>query len=337
MTGFIRCSSALGLSALILMGTLSPVSAVADTSTPPATPSSSAPAPAPAPGTQYRKDAERYSLSVTPTRLVVGPTDVETTQKLTVVNHGEVPLAVTMEKRNFTTKADGSLDYQVDAPYAAADWLKVSPKQFEVQPGTSQVVTADIVMPDKPDLGDHQVALVFMVPAGVTKQNIKINRGIGAPVYITVPGATSDTTSISDFRGPKFAAWGPVDLTASVHNTGTVHRDFRGPGALQVHSSEPDTAFPDFTVPRDSVRDIATSWKPPLVCICHPTVSIDNTGAARQTETIRVIVFPWPILAGALAAALLIFFLVRLSRRRYRANVLRAAAAMQPPVSGGDV
>lgn len=335
MTGFIRCSSAFGLSTLVLMGTLSPVSAVADTSTPPATPSSSAPAPGPS--TSYELDPDKYSMTVSPTRLIVKPADITTTQKLMVVNRGQSSLTITMQKRNFTTSPDGSLNYQENAPYAAADWLTVKPAQFDVAPGATQVVTADITMPAKPDLGDHQVALVFMVPAGVTKENIKINRGVGSPVYITVPGPTSDTTSITDFKGPKFSAWGPVDLTAQVKNTGTVHRDFRQASALQVKSSEADQAFPDFTVPRDSVRDITTSWKPPLACICHPTVSIANAGAALQTETIRVIVFPWPILAGAIAAALLIFFLVRLSRRRYQANVLRAAAAMQSPVSGGDV
>lgn len=326
MTGMIRCSSAFGLGALIVMGTLNPVSAIADPSTPPVPVTSSAPASRPS--TSYKLDPSKYALTVSPTRLAIGPKDVDTTQQIMVVNRGQAPLSVTTEKRNFAMSVDGSLSYQANAPYAAADWMAVSPMKFQVAPGATQVVTAKVNMPANPDLGDHQVALLFMVPAGVTDKNIKINRGVGTPIYITVPGATTDTSSISNFHGPKFSTWGPVDLTAQVRNTGTVHRDFRGLGALQVHSSGPDTAFPDFTVPRDSVRDITTSWKPPFACICYPSVSINNAGAAVATETIRVIVFPWPILAGVLAAALLALFLVRRNRRRYRAKVLRAAASM---------
>lgn len=323
MTGFIRCCSALGLGALVILGTLSPGPAVADTPTP---------APKPSASTSYQLDPSQYSLTVSPTRLIVAPRDIETTQKLQVINRGQAPLAVTVQKRNFTASTDGSLNYQENAPYAAADWMTVSPAEFEVAPGATQVVTADITMPAKPDLGDHQVALVFMVPAGKTAENIKINRGVASPVYITVPGPTDDSTKINSLTGPKFTRGGSLDITATVQNSGTVHRDFRGPSALKLQSGS-DTSFPDFTVARGATRDVTAAWDAPFVCICHPTVSIANAGGTISTATIRVIVFPWHLLLGVLAALGVVFLLMRLGRRNFRAQVAKAAA-QQHPVSG---
>ena len=174
-----------------------------------------------------------------------------------------------------------------------------------------------------------------MVPAGKTADNIKINRGVASPVYITVPGPTDDSTTINSLTGPKFSRGGTMKINATIQNSGTVHRDFRGPGALQLQS-DGNTAFPDFTVSRGATRDVTAAWAAPFVCICHPTVSIANVNGAMSTKTIRVIVFPWHLLLGALTAIFLVVLLVRISRRRYQASVQRAAQAYRSD-SGSDV
>jgi hypothetical protein len=278
---------------------------------------------------------KEFGLSISPVRLIVSPSDIDKTQEITVANRGQAPLTVTVDTRNFTTSSSGSLDYKKDAPFGAASWLTVRPTRFTLASGEAQVVTADITPPASPEPGDHQVALVFLIPGGVTEGNIKINRGIASPAYITVPGTVDDSVSLTGMSAPRFAKGGPVTVTATVHNIGTVHRDFRAPTPLTVDSAGTKTSFPDFTVPRDSTRDISAVWDPPLICICHPTVNFANTGEAMQTQSVRVIVFPWHLLALLVAAVLLLLFVVRLGRRRYRAQVMKAAA-LHNVVSGGD-
>jgi hypothetical protein len=56
-----------------------------------------------------------------------------------------------------------------------------------------------------------------------------------------------------------------------------------------------------------------------------------------MSRTVRVIVFPWQWFGAALGAVLLILLLVRTSRRRFHANVAKAAAALSARVSAGDV
>ena len=337
-----RCIIAVGLSVLALTGALDPGVASAAPTPDPASPSFASanpgsPSSTPSTSVSYQRDQRNFSLSVIPARLAFGARDIGSTQQITLVNRGQAPLPVTVQKRNFTVGSDGSLRYQQDAPYAAASWVFVNPEQILVKPGEAQVVTATVKAPKAYEPGDHQVALVFEVPAAKSTGNIQINRGVGLPIYITAPGKVIDSVSLSGMAAPRFVAGGPVTITAKVTNSGTVHHDFRKPSPLTVTGPGTAEPFPDFTVPRDLVRNIATTWDPPFLCICHPSVTMTSANGGPQTQSVRVIVFPWHLLAILVGAVLLFLLLIRTRRRRYQTNVRRAAAALSARVSAGDV
>jgi P pilus assembly chaperone PapD len=273
-----------------------------------------------------------FALTVSPTRLEVGPDDVDAVQTIKVLNGGHSSTRVIVQKRNFVGQADGSMAFEEDAPYAAADWMTIDPMTFEVAPGATQVVDTTISVPAAPEPGDHQVALVFLVEAGEVagkegEGNIKINRGVSLPVYITVPGVIDDSVALGGLDASGFAIKGPVTLTATVRNTGTVHRNFRGETQLPIDGAGERSAFPDFTVARDSSRQVSTTWDPPLACICHLSVSVTNADGSVETARVRVVVVPLHLI-GAIAGVLLalVVFTV-LARRRYRSDVAHAAAA----------
>lgn len=289
----------------------------------------------PSTSTSYSVGPDQFSVTVSPTRLSLGPNDLGTVQRILIVNRGLAPVSITVEKRNFTGGLDGSLVFQSDAPFSAANWVTIAPTSFEVVPGATQTVTASIAVPVGPEPGDHQVALVFLVPAGQTTANIKINRGVAAPIYITVAGPTDDSVSIGNLSAPGFAMGGPITLSAQVHDTGTVHRDFRGASSLAVNGAGHGAAFPDFTVMRGSTRNISTTLSPPLMCVCHATVSIPNAHGVAQSVTVRVIVFPLLQLGVVVGALVLILLAVWLGRRRYRSTVATAATRPHRPAHDG--
>jgi len=342
MTAPLRCIVAAGLGVLALAGALNPSAASAaptpvPTSSGSASVSPAAPSSTPSSSVSYKRDPGAFSLTVSPARLAIKQADIGSTQQITLVNRGQAALAVTVEKRNFTVGADGALRYQDDAPYAASSWVSVSPKQVTLRPGKAQVVTATIKAPKTYEPGDHQMALVFMVPAGKASGNVRVNRGVGLPVYITAPGELVDSVSLSGLAAPGFVSGGSVPITATVTNQGTVHHDFRQPSPLTVTGAGTAEPFPDFTVPRNSVRDVATTWDPPFLCVCHPTVTMTSADGGLQSQTVRVVVFPWQWFAAGVGAVLLVLLLVRTSRRRYQATVAKAAAALSARVSAGDV
>jgi hypothetical protein len=272
-----------------------------------------------------------FSLAISPARLVVGQADVATTQQVQVINGGTEPMQVTVEKQNFVADRSGTLQFQDTAPYSASEWVTVSPTTFEVAAGQTQVVSVEIAVPESPEPGDHQLALVFLVPAGDSSANVHINRGIGSPVLITVPGPTDDTAVVTALDAGGFTTGGSVDVTATIKDTGTVHRDFRGQTPLLLDAAGDADPFPDFTVMRDGTRDIATTWDPPFLCICHPTVTVVNADGAVSTMTVRVIVFPLWLALGVLVALALLVLGYWLARRRYDASVARAAVALARP------
>jgi hypothetical protein len=272
--------------------------------------------------------ASPFSMTISPTRLDVGQGEAHVTQRVEVVNGGRAPLAVSVEKENFTGADNGTMDFQARAPYSASNWVTVSPTRFVVAPGRTQVVTARISIPTDAEPGDHQVGLVFLVPAGRTRANIKINRGIAIPVYITAPGPISDTASINHLTAPGFETGGSVKVTAQVTDTGTVHRDFRGATALKLIGGGSAATFPDFTVPRGSTREISTTWHAPFMCLCQVSVSIPGPHGTKETASVQVIVIPAVPLGLGLAVVVLFAVAIRLARRRYRGSVLKAAARL---------
>jgi hypothetical protein len=267
-------------------------------------------------------------MTISPTRLDVGQGESNVTEHVQVINGGGSPLTVTVEKENFSGAENGTMDFQPSAPYSASKWVTVSPTRFVVAPDTTQVVTARVSIPAHAEPGDHQVGLVFLVPAGRTSANIRINRGIAIPVYVTAPGPISDTASISHLSAPGLVTGGPVTITAQVHDTGTVHRDFRGSTALKLDAGGSTIAFPDFTVMRDSTREISTTWHPPFICLCHVRVSIPGPHGTSQSVTVQMIVIPIIPLGVGLVALVLLAAAIRTARRRYRRSILEAAARL---------
>ncbi|MEO5875127.1 MAG: hypothetical protein ABIQ26_09045, partial [Streptosporangiaceae bacterium] len=211
--------------------------------------------------------------------------------------------------------------------------------QFRLEPGKSRYVTIQMNPPadPEPEPGDHQLALIFKVPAGRNASNIKINRGIAAPVFLAVPGRIDSSVEVAGLRAPGFVTRGPVSLVTRIRDTGTVHRDFRGPGRLHAQAGGSDLTFPDFTVLRGSTREVATRWNPPLMCVCHATVSVGGTGEGTRTATVRIIVLPLHLLAIALGSLLALLLGVWFTKRRFRARVLETAAALNDPRDGSDL
>ena len=112
-------------------------------------------------------------------------------------------IAVEISKRDFTADERGTMLFQAHAAYSASNWVTATPDQFALGPGATQDIGVRITLPSQPEPGDHQVALVFVVPAGTEATNIRVNRGVGTPLFIAVPGPLDTSTTI---EGPAHGA-----------------------------------------------------------------------------------------------------------------------------------
>jgi hypothetical protein len=272
-----------------------------------------------------------FALSVSPARLVVDPDQIDDDQHFKVTNYGSVGVGVVVSKRGFTAGKDGTMAMTTDAPYSATNWVTVRPDRFDLAPGASAQVTVRIAVPAEPEPGDHQVALVFLVPGTDKAKNIQLNRGIGTPIFITVPGVIDDSTEIAALDAPRFSLrGGPVTFTTTTRNTGTVHRDFRAADRLAIAVDGQQVQLPEFTVLRGSDRVLSTAWTgAPMWCSCRAVLSMTRADGTTQHSTVRILVMPLHLIGYGLAALLVVLVAGWFARRRYRAQVVAAARTMR--------
>ncbi|WP_326635424.1 hypothetical protein OG884_21180 [Streptosporangium sp. NBC_01755] len=263
-----------------------------------------------------------FSLTVSPARLVVPPEEIDEHQSFHVINGGRLPVDIVVDRTNFTMDGSGKMLFEHDAPHSAVAWLKARPARFHLAPGGERSVSVLIDPPPEPEHGEHQVALLFVTPAGAGGGNISLNRAIGTPIYITVPGPIDTSVRIDGFRASvAFPTGGPVDFTATVENRGTVHRDFFGPRALKVDVNGYEVPFPDFTVLRGEGRDVVVRWAdPPFMCVCHATVSVSGIGGTSR-QSITFLILPLHLFGALIAVALALYAIAWLLYRRRRAQV----------------
>jgi len=264
------------------------------------------------------------AMSVSPTRLTVAPRQVISTQRLEVANTGSVRLDVHARVQKLAQAKNGSSVPEA-SPASDLGWVTVVPSHFFVPPGTKQRILVRIRIPPHPEPGDHDMAILFMVPPARGKGNIHISAGIGVPVLITVPGRVVDDVSVTRLHVTGFSAGGAISLAATVRESGDVHHSFRGPhNRLVARVGGTSVLFPPISVLRGSTITMDTKWADhPVMCVCHVTVAVMSDGH-RSTAVATVVIFPvFQVLSGIgiLLALLAAFLLVR----RYQRSKLTAA------------
>jgi hypothetical protein len=272
-----------------------------------------------------------FSLTVSPARLVIPSGETEQTQMLNVSNTGAQPLHVVVGLAEFSQTPDGKITFRPPGPLSAATWVQVSPTSFDLSPGDRQAVEVKISIPNDPEPGERQVGLTFLVPAEQSQSNIALNRGIGVPLLIQVPGIVVQRIEFDSLSGPWLATGGSVPVRLTIRNLGNVHRDYIQPDNLLATASSGDQiSFPSFTVLRESTRVVEAKWTdPPLFCICRISVRGDDGRGHEIITGVRIIVFPlWQVL-GILLASIGLFLLARDRRKRRHRRVAAALADLR--------
>ena len=260
------------------------------------------------------------AMAISPPRLTVPASQTTKRQWLLIQNRGSALFNVHVQLTALVQASGGSTLLDPNAPYSAANWIRVVPDHFQIRPGIQRYVQVRIHVPPNAEPGDHNVAIVFAVPPIPGKGNIHVAEGLGVPILITVPGPVTDDVGVTRLKAPGFSAGGPIPLAATVRESGDVHHSFReAHDRLEAKAGLATVMFPPFTVLRGSTVTIATEWvNPPVICVCHLTTAV-VTDSRRSVAVATVIIFPLaPVLItiGVLLALVLGFLLLRRNQRR---------------------
>ncbi|MBF9131692.1 hypothetical protein I0C86_22385 [Plantactinospora sp. S1510] len=274
-----------------------------------------------APASGQPTEPSDFALTVSPTRVIVPADQIERPREFTVTNHGRAPIDILVRKASFTAGRDGELRFRPDAPHSAVEWVTARPDSFRLDGGAARQVSLRIALPAAAEPGEHQVAVIFSVPPRPGGASIGVRRSVGAPVYVTVPGHAVESVDVTSLRAPGFAVRGPLAVTATVRNLGTVRRDFLGDGRLRARVAGDSVPFPDFTLLRGADREVSARWAdPPLACVCRVTVAVVGSDGVTRDATATIVVLPLHLIGSgaALVVALLLGWLLVRRRRRSR-------------------
>jgi hypothetical protein len=277
----------------------------------------------------------RFSLTISPARLVVPPRSGRLNEWVTATNTGRTPLDVHVELRGFRQLPSGTVLFGSDGVTGSSTWVSAKPNVFSLRPGAHRRVRVKVRVPAGAEPGDHQVGLLFLVPALQARANLLINRAIGVQMLVQAPGPVIRHLALTDFAAPMFSTGGAIPLTLGIRNSGTVHRDFLPPSdRIVAHAGQQRVGFPGVTVLAGSSRILSTTWSdPPWLCRCQLVVAIpDGHGGISVLHT-TVWVFPFYQALGLVLLLLGLFLLARWRRRRTKAAL---AAAHQAGVASAQ-
>ncbi|PYC66862.1 hypothetical protein C7C45_23500 [Micromonospora arborensis] len=129
-----------------------------------------------------------FTLTVSPSRMVVPADEIGQPRQFTVTNGGRSAIDVSTRTASFVVDSTGELTFRSDAARTAIGWVTVGPEHFRLAPGAAKLVDLRIAVPASAEPGEHQVAVIFSTPPPAGARGLSVRRSVGAPVYVTVPG-----------------------------------------------------------------------------------------------------------------------------------------------------
>jgi hypothetical protein len=206
------------------------------------------------------------------------------------------------------------------SPYSASSWLSVSPQRFDGAPDRTQPVQYQVLVPDGAEPGDHITSLlVERLPKDREATTVPIE-AISVRLDVLVSGKAVPAAEITSLSAPKIAGGSPVNLSASISNTGNVTLDFdhANKGSLAVTSGsdrKADVGFSGVLYP-DQSRVLDLSWNDaPLFGSYSAEASVDlGQRVVRRSQSFYVV--PWRQIGALLLVALAAVVLLAGVRRR---------------------
>lgn len=259
-----------------------------------------------------------YNYDVKPGESVSG--------KITIKNLNTTPLTYVTEKENFSGVSDDGAPSFSETEYgvtALADWIEfTSNKEGVIAPEQNVVIDFTVSVPVGAEPGGHYAA-VFAKEIRKTdegKTELGVASRVGTLILVSVPGETTKTGQITEFKAPKIVWKGPVDFSLKFKNTGTVHYD--SPAKVALKSLIGKTAEVDMgthTVIPQSSRNYEGKWtkKYPFGYYKATATAID--GDKKEVSQSAVVwAIPLIIVVPALVVIIIIILVIVYLKKHVR-------------------
>lgn len=237
-----------------------------------------------------------------------------TTVKAKLRNPGSKTLPISVHIEDFTAKGDeGQVELTMDSPYSVASWAKVSPAEFELEPGESQEVTATINAPSDA-AGGRFGSFVFAVKSKSEEGNTAaVAQQVASLFLVRVSGPVDEKLTIKSISAPAFSEFGPVPFDIAFSNGGNVHTKTYGLVNVtdMFGNKVEDVVVKGTNVFPGADRNIKAELDKKFLFGNYKATALMYYGSANEslTATTTFFVFPVRVAAVILAILLIIFFM----------------------------
>lgn len=144
--------------------------------------------------------------------------------KSKIRNKGQTTLNLTARIEDFTASGEeGQVALEANGPYSLSSWTTLSPTKFTLAPGEEKEVSALVKVPAQKVAGGYYGSFVYQTVTAQKGGTATIGQEIASLFLLKVNGQVDEKLSLSEFKGPAFAEFGPVPLSLKFANTGNVH------------------------------------------------------------------------------------------------------------------
>ena len=191
------------------------------------------------------------------------------TDMFSITNDGTAPTRLKVSIEDWSLTKDGTPVFvkAEKSPYSCADWIRINPIDFRINPGQTREVRYTVNVPAGIESGGYRAAIVFeTVPdtePGEKARRVLLRGRIAAILYEVV-----GKTPVDGYATGLKAEVKPdgIDFTLSLKNTGKVH--YRTKGTITIKDSNGnkalDVEIPDTPVLQDSEREVHVRYDKPL-------------------------------------------------------------------------
>ena len=219
----------------------------------------------------YLGPAEAISISVAPIRVEHNvPAGGNLTEAISILNDDSSPVHVRVRIEDWSLTKDGAVGFVPGGsqPFSAAPWIKVNPREFDLQPGQSQGVRYSLTVPKETAPGGYRAAIIFAtVPRpspGEKQKQVMLEGRIATILYETVgrPAPSGEITGLSVITSKE----GKPEFLVSFKNTGSVHLRTRGEIRVRDKAGKEigKAPLPDLPILPRSDRDFKVAWEAKL-------------------------------------------------------------------------
>ncbi len=249
---------------------------------------------------------------------------------ISLTNASDAAVNVDMKVEDFVPLA-GSYNIQfvgrAEGVTTVRDWVLFSePVSFVLGKGAAKEIAYTIKAPLDAEPGGHFGVALFKATERTSGSQIKVGTQVGVLLFVTVPGDHLQKGKVLNFSGPQFVQKGPVVFQIKFENTGTVH--FEPKGSIKITDifgrEAGNVPVGGQAVLPTGVRDLSATWNVAGTLFGRYRAAlsmVDAEGIEIGLGSIAFWAFPLWYVAGFFAAVLILFFLIRLLKRKVKISL----------------